>query len=114
MDSRRFPDYDPMQVYRNREYACHRLSPAMFKALNESGLDPSTAHLSCIGCLDAIGSLPAGSMKGNVRDGSIQSYVQREELHWSPQQRKERDALARRIINEILKEDGHAQAHQRT
>lgn len=100
----RFAPFDPMQVYRNRDYACHRLDKRVFKALNESGLWSGTVHLSCSGCLDAIDQIPGGSMRG-PECGAIQSYVGRDSMAMSPQERRDRDALAARLIDEILAEE---------
>jgi hypothetical protein len=102
--------YDPMQVYRNRDYACHMMSNAMFDALNTCKLDSSTVILAASGCLDAIESIPAGSMKGTVtRDGRevliTPRYIQRNDLEITPEQRANRDALVKQIIDEILAEE---------
>lgn len=99
--------FDPMQVYADRDYSCSRMSDQMFDALNTSGLDASTVRLSVSGCLDAIDSIPAGSMQGwDSRDGTerhvVPTYVQRSDSGMSPQQRRDRDERMRKIIDEVV------------
>ena len=95
--------FDPMQVYRNRDYACHMMSDAMFDALNDSRLGHSAVMDAVSGCLDAIESIPAGSMRGTVtRDGQevliTPTYVQRSGMHLSPKERASREAFVKKKI----------------
>jgi hypothetical protein len=54
-------------------------------------------------CLDAIDTIPGGSMRG-PEAGPIQTYVRRDDLDTSPEQRRLREQIAKRIIDEILSE----------
>jgi hypothetical protein len=95
--------WHPIQPYWNREYQCHHQSEVMFTALNESKLDAATVMLATIGCLDALDSIPAGSTKSGGNWGQpIQRYVDRNTMHWTPEDRAERDAAFERLIAEVV------------
>lgn len=108
----RYAPYDPMQPYFNRSYCLHRLDQRVFDALNQTPVwrdAQGTLHesgVSAIGflngyCLDAIDSIPGGSMRGS-KCGSIQTYVQRDDLGSTPESRRRRAEYAKRIIDEVL------------
>lgn len=100
--------FDPLQVYRNREYACHMLSDQMFDALNSPELEASTVFLSSAGCLDAVDDIPAGSMRGLTLSKGwermvIPTYVSRDDLARTPEQKARRDAAMRRAFSSRTK-----------
>lgn len=94
-----------MQVYRNRDYVAHLLTPQMFSALN-SGSAACQVTLATTGCLDAIDSMPAGSME-DLCDGRYfdQSLINR---NYTLAERERMAAHAKRIIDEIRAEESHA------
>ncbi len=88
--------FDPLQVYRNRDYMCWALDNAVFNILNELELDPATVRLSCAGCLDAVDSIPTGSCAGFAP-----TYNTRDDLCLTPEERKERDDWLEELIAEL-------------
>lgn len=88
--------FDSLQVYRNRDYMCWALDRQTFDSLNESGLDGSTVRLSCAGCLDAVRSIPTGSCAGTAP-----TYIDRDDLCLTPEERKERDDFLDEMIKEL-------------
>lgn len=52
------PIREPLQDYRNRDYVLHLLDERVFDALNKG----SHVHLAFSGCIDALETLPSGSM----------------------------------------------------
>ena len=104
MKARRTPPFDPMQVYRNRDYVQHRLDRGVFEQINRSGLDASTLAMWTTGCIDAIDSMPGGANKASEH-GSIQVYMQRDDYGTSPADRAWRERVAAEIIAEILAEE---------
>jgi hypothetical protein len=107
--------YDPVQPYRNRSYVLHKLDQRVFDALNKTPVwrdadgvlrEAGPAAVSFINgyCLDAIDSIPGGSMLGS-KSGPIQAYVQRNDLDTSPEYRRHRAEVVKRLIDEILAEE---------
>ena len=97
------PPFDPMQVYRNRDYVQHFIDRGVWDAINTSKLDSSTLCMWTTGCIDAIDSMPGGANKASVH-GAIQVYIQRDDYGTSPADRAWRERVAREIINEMMAE----------
>lgn len=98
--------YDPMQPYYNRNYTQHYLDEGTFVTLNQSGLDSSTISLMVMGCLDAIDSMPGGSIRG-TKCGPIQSYTSRDSYGISAKDMAWREAFSEYVIAK-LKENPNA------
>jgi hypothetical protein len=64
----------PLQEYRNAVYIGHLLDDAVFDALNQGD---DTDFLYRSGALDALDTLPAGSMRKISADLHEQSYIER-------------------------------------
>jgi len=95
-----------LEIYARRTSgAYNRLDERHFDHWNHAGM----AALAVMGgCLDAPDTLPAGSMRGYGagRDcWTRPSLVERGELPLTPTQLAEREALAERLIAEILAEE---------
>lgn len=107
--------YDPLQPYYNRSFMLHQLDRRHFDALNQTQVyrdaqgtlheaGPAAVQFYNGYCLDAIDSIPGGSMCG-PKCGPIQTYVQRNDLGTSPEDRRWREQFAARLIAEIMAEE---------
>lgn len=55
--------FDSLQPYRNRSYVAHLLDDRVFEAWNEDRDGACTLTLATTGCLDALDTMPAGSIR---------------------------------------------------
>jgi hypothetical protein len=105
-----------LRPYRTRAAASvyAQLDDAHFSAMNDGSHD---LDLACTGCLDALDELPSGSASDGRRGQPKTIYDHRAayypilwaERDWlTPQQMAARDALADRLISEILAEESAA------
>jgi len=91
-------------IYRLRDALAHRLSDAAFSELNK-GVG-SAVSVSVTGCIDAPDSIPTGCMTGfSGRDGWRYVTMGTIERGISLDEHEARQAIAERLITEILAEE---------
>lgn len=108
MNHKSIIQHESERVYKMRNYVSHLLDQRQFEDMNQD------AHVIQLNgyCLDAIDELPSGSM-GVMGGKSIYGFPARPVINCVPRgvslkEKETRDALARKIIEEILAEEATA------
>lgn len=86
-----------LQSYRQRDYVAHLLDDRVFEAWNEDRAGTCTLTLASTGCLDALETLPAGSVVAQCNRYMRPSTYERGR-GW--QEVRDADALIEALLNE--------------